>query len=304
MGEVDPLPNLVVLDFEGTSKLASSRVTEIGLVGLNKDLTSKFEFETLIKPPVPPEPSSLGFSRLSRREIEVAPTFKEVWPLLSSRLNQSLIVSHNKIYEINVLRNELFDLSISKFPPFICTLEWSRKILRSKVPNHQLSTLCNYFGIELTHAHEAICDARATAQLFAELALLSDELQESIQRMQAQVVTFDISKLSEVKLVTRERFLALNSNSQLIEIAFKRVQFEENRLVVVTGTPDVGKENFGKLAREVGLEYRETPPTKATAFVVQANNAPGMSKIRRAQELNIPVLSEGDALILISKLKG
>ena len=167
-----------------------------------------------------------------------------------------------------------------------------------------MSTLCDYFGIELTHAHEAISDARATAQLFAELALLSEELQESIQYMHAQVVTFEITKLSEVKLVTRERFEALNSNSQIAEIALRRVQFEGKRLVVVTGTPDVGKEDFGKLAREVGLEYRETPPTKATAFVVQANNAPGMSKIRRAQELNIPVLSEQDALILISKLKG
>ena len=83
----------------------------------------------------------------------------------------SLIVSHNKIYEINVLRNELTDISVKKFPPFICTLEWSRKILGSKVPNHQLATLCDYFGIELTHAHEAISDARATAKLFAELKL-------------------------------------------------------------------------------------------------------------------------------------
>ena len=79
---------------------------------------------------------------------------------------------------------------------------------------------------------------------------------------------------------------------------------EGKTLVVVTGTPDIGKEGFGKLAKAVGLEYRETPPTKGTAFVVQANNAPGMSKIRKAQELNIPVLSEPDALILISKLKG
>ena len=296
--------SVVVLDFEGTSKLASSRVTEIGLVGLNKDLTPKFEFETLINPPVPPEPTSLAFSRISRKEIAVAPTFKEVWPLFSSRLDQSLVVSHNKIYEINVLRNELFDLSVSKFPPFICTLEWSRKILSSKVSNHQLSTLCDYFGIELTHAHEAISDARATAQLFAELALLSDELQESIQRLQGQVVTFEATGVNEVKLVSRERFQALNANSHLVQIASKRVQFEGRTLVVVTGTPDVGKEDFGKLARAAGLEYRETPPTKATAFVVQANNAPGMSKIRRAQELNVPVLSEQDALILISKLKG
>jgi hypothetical protein len=75
-------------------------------------------------------------------------------------------------------------------------------------------------------------------------------------------------------------------------------------LVVVTGTPDEGKEEFRVLMAEVGLEYRETPPTLGTAFVVQANSSPGMSKIRRAIEIGVPVLSESDALLLVEKLKG
>ena len=55
---------------------------------------------------------------------------------------------------------------------------------------------------------------------------------------------------------------------------------------------------------KVGLVYRETPPTLGTAFVVQANISPGMSKIRKAIELGVPVLSESDALLLVEKLKG
>ncbi len=298
------MASIVVLDFEGTSKFVTSRATEIGLVGLKKDLTTKFEFETLINPPVEPEPTSLAFSRLSTKELALAPSFKEIWPQFSLHLDASLIVSHNKIYEINVLRNELTDISVKKFPPFICTLEWSRKILGSKVPNHQLATLCDYFGIELTHAHEAISDARATAKLFAELKSLSGPLKESIDRLQDQVVTFAERGSAAVPLVVRERFQTQTSDVHQVQAALKRIRVEGKTLVVVTGTPDIGKEGFGKLAKAVGLEYRETPPTKGTAFVVQANNAPGMSKIRKAQELNIPVLSEPDALILISKLKG
>jgi hypothetical protein len=41
-----------------------------------------------------------------------------------------------------------------------------------------------------------------------------------------------------------------------------------------------------------------------TAFVIQANTSPGMSKIRKAQELGIPVLSEGDALLVVMKIRG
>ena len=298
------MTNIAVLDFEGTSKVASSRATEIGLVVLNEDLSPKFEFETLIKPPIEPEAMSLAYSRISRKELETAPSFKAVWPKLSVHLDNNLIVAHNKIYEINVLRNELTEISVSNFPPFICILEWSRKILGSKVPNHQLATLCEYFGIELTQAHEALSDARATAKLFAELILLSGELQESINRLQEQVVKFVVHGSTNVQLAVRERIKIQASDKQQIQVALKRVSVEGKTLVVLTGTPDIGKEGFGKLAKAVGLEYRETPPTKGTAFVVQANNAPGMSKIRKAQELNIPVLSEADALILISKLKG
>ena len=294
---------IVVLDFEGTSKLATSRVTEIGLVGLNEDLSPKIEFETLVKPPVEPEPTSLAFSRLSKMELKGAPNFEEVWPQFAPHLNMSLVVAHNKIYEINVLRNELIDISVKNFPPFICTLEWARKILRSKVPNHQLSTLCDYFGISLIYAHEAINDARATARLFAELAVISDELQESIDRLQSQVVAFDVGKYIDVPLVIRERFQAESSNTLQVQVALNRVLVARKTLVVVTGTPDLGKEGFGNLASKAGLKYRETPPTEGTAFVVQANHAPGMSKIRKALELGIPVLSEQDALILIMKLK-
>lgn len=298
------LTSIVVLDFEGTSRYATSRLTEIGLVGLKKDLTAKYEFETLVNPPVDPEPTSLAFSRLSKKELASAPTFKKVWPQFRELLNNSLIISHNKTYEINVLRNELNDIFVRKFPPFICTLEWSRKILRAKVPNHQLSTLCEYFDIELKHAHEALSDAHATAQLFSTLVSLSDELKETIGLLQKQVVTFAGGGSTDTPLVKRERYHPPTSDQGAVKVALNRIRIEGKRLVVVTGTPALGKDGFGNLARSAGLEYRETPPTFGTAFVVQANASPAMSKIRKALELNVPILSESDALLVILKMMG
>ena len=302
MGAVVLLPPLVVLDFEGTSRSASARATEIGIVTLGNSLQIKSEFETLVNSPVTPESMALQVSRLSAREISKAPNFAALWPYVRDLFNGKVIVAHNKIYEINVLQNELAEISISNLPPFLCTLEWSRRILGSKVSNHQLATLCNFFDIELVHAHEAISDARATALLLGKLAALSPALKTEIRELEGQTVTYKGTASAKVQPLVRERFQTENGNSANIETAKARIKKQGMSLVVVTGTPDIGKEEFGSLVKKVGLQYRETPPTKSTAFVVQSNNGPGMSKIRRALELNVPVLSESDALLLVKTL--
>jgi DNA polymerase-3 subunit epsilon len=295
---------IAVLDFEGTSRLASARATEIGIVSLARDLTIESQFESLVKSPVRPDKTALSVSRLSNREIDGAPSFEELWPLVRFQLSGKVLVAHNKIYEINVLRNELSSLSISELPPFLCTLEWSRKILGLKVRNHTLPTLCEYFDIELDHAHEAIADARATAHLLQRLADLSPELGLNLQKLESLTLDYREIRQAIVQPKVRERFQTENGNTVSVDEAFQRVSKFNQTLVVVTGTPDDGKEEFGTYVSSAGLEYRETPPTKSTAFVVQSNNNPGMSKIRRALELGIPVLSESDALLLIKMLRG
>lgn len=298
------MTKLLVLDFEGTSRLASARATEIGCVQLNPKLDTICEFETLINPPVPVESSALSVSRLSKKELANAPIFSEVWPQFATLLSDTVVVAHNKIYETNVLKNELGNIKVRELPPMICTLEWSRKTLGHKVPDHTLGTLCSYFDIELIDAHEALGDARATAQLFRELWNLNPDLKRAVNDLSQNLVSYKIEKVNSVTLATRERFRSQVGDKSAIKIAENRILKQNKTLVVITGTPDDGKEAFGEYLNEAGLEYRETPPTKGTAFVVQSNNSPGMSKIRKAIELDIPVLSEEDCLTLLRKLRG
>jgi len=294
---------IAVLDFEGTSRLASARATEIGVVSLDRNLAIDSEFETLVGSPIKADKSALSVSRLSNREIEDAPSFEELWPLIRMQISGKVLVAHNRTYEENVLRNELKRLSISMIPPFFCTLEWSRKILGLKVSNHTLPTLCDYFGIELSNAHEALSDARATALLLAKLAERSPEVLQSLSEMEAKSFQYPGVPQSQVRCKTRDRYKARTGDSEKISLALERIIHQKKILVVLTGMPDSGKEDFGILVASVGLEYRETPPTKGTAFVVQANNSPGMSKIRKALELGLPVLSEDDALLLVNRLR-
>jgi DNA polymerase III epsilon subunit-like protein len=295
---------IVVLDFEGTSRLASARATEIGLVSLSEKFEILSEFESVIRSPIAPDKRALSISRLSRAEIASAPTFGQLWPLISSRISGKILVAHNKIYETNVLKNELRTISSSQLPPIVCTLEWSRKILGLKVKDHTLPTLCSFFDIELVQAHEALADARATAALMEKLASMSPALVDDLNELKRTVIAYPALPVNAGAPLVRERFNAEKSNEDSLSLAFHRVSKLRKTLVVVTGTPDEGKEEFRVIMTGAGLEYRETPPTLGTAFVVQANISPGMSKIRRAIEIGVPVLSESDALLLAKKLKG
>jgi DNA polymerase III epsilon subunit-like protein len=292
-----------VLDFEGTSRTSRALATEIGLVRLNNSLESSDEFETVLQPPVKPLKESMSYARLSMGEINSAPTFKEVWPQISTYFSDSVLVAHNKIYEIGILENEFLRLGEKNFPPFICTLEWSRKILGSRLSSHALGRVCSYFDIPLDNAHEAIADARATAVLFRKLMELSPEMVNSAIEISHKVVNYPSSTAGTCEPRVRDRFSATSANASEIDRALFRITALGKRLVVITGTPDIGKTAFGETLSEVSLEYRETPPTMGTAFVIQANTSSGMSKIRKAQELGIPVLSEGDALLVVMKIR-
>ena len=294
---------LTVIDFEGTSRLASSRATEIGMVTLSENFNVIKEYESLIKPPVSPDSFALRVSKLTNNELADAPTFKQAWPSIYKHFSNKILVAHNKQYEINVLKNEFTHLGESNFPPFLCTLEWSRKILGNKIPDHQLGTICEYLGIPLINPHEALSDAKATAQLAIVLLKKSPEMSAELTRLLKQRVNFEKPRMLETQPVIRKRIQIKDSDSVQFADALKRFRLLGFTTVVITGKPAQGKEGLGKVLAKVGLQYKETPPTKKTAFVVLSNSDSGVSKIRKAQELNVPILSESDTNKLIAILK-
>lgn len=294
---------ITVLDFEGTSRLATARATEIGIVQLDINLKARSEFESLIKPPVKADSFALKVSKLSSNELSNAPTFASVWPSLHPFLSGSILVAHNKIYEINVLENEFADLNIKDLPPFICTLEWSRRILGTKVQNHQLQTICKYLNVPLENAHEALSDARATSLVLIELANKSKALNDEIKYFSTRTVAYAQPKKLNSEPVLRERIIISQSDEIQLEEAKTRFRRLGYTTVVITGVPALGKDGFGKELSKVGLVYKETAPGQKTAFVIKSDHEPGASKIRKAKELGVPVLSESDALKLLERLR-
>jgi DNA polymerase III subunit epsilon len=98
-----------------------------------------------------------------------APTFEEVSEHVLELLDQSVVVCHNARFDVGFLEMELGRARM-KLPKIkgVCTLGLSR-IVVPDIPSRKLEVLCNYFDIDLFHAHSAYHDCMATKELFLRL---------------------------------------------------------------------------------------------------------------------------------------
>lgn len=114
------------------------------------------------------DPGPTWIHRITSDHLAGAPTFKDVVGAFLERIEGAVVVAHNASFEEGFLAAELARAGI-RLPrlPALCSLELARKVLDA--PNHRLQTCCATTGIELTDAHTALGDVRATAALLASL---------------------------------------------------------------------------------------------------------------------------------------
>ena len=79
-----------------------------------------------------------------------------------------VLVAHNAKFDYGFITSESqrHSISLDVAEP-VCTLELSRKLDPKRAESHRLVTLCERYGIPLDNAHDALCDATATAQLLS-----------------------------------------------------------------------------------------------------------------------------------------
>jgi len=292
-----------VLDFETTSRGNSARATEIGIVALDENIQVSSSFESVIKPPLQPMKQSLSYSRLSLDQLNTAPGFIEIWPRIAPYFDNRIIVAHKKEFEQSVIAHAFSDAGLPSLElPFLCTLEWSRKILKHQVSGHSLQEVCAYLDIDLLEPHEAVVDSLATANLFKALYEQSQELREHCEELAAHTVSVPVPKESGAKPLIRRRHKASDLSVQELESIASEIQGNAKiKIVVVTGTLISSVSKFSGLVADAGYELKESPTTAGTAFVVQGYSG-GQSKIDKAKKYGRPVLTEQDALKVLRTL--
>ncbi len=160
---------LIAIDFE-TADYKADSACAVGMVRLenNKGFFEIIDtFSSLIRPPRK-EFIFTYIHGIAWEDVEFKEDFCAVWQKASSFLEGAEgFIAHNAPFDRKVLHTCCIEQRVIIPPqPFFCTLKNSRKFL--KLPSHKLNKVAEYFDISLEH-HEALSDAKASAQIFANL---------------------------------------------------------------------------------------------------------------------------------------
>jgi len=104
---------------------------------------------------------------ITYEDVKLSPKFPEVWAQINSYFEENYVIAHNAKFDMSVLKNCLIEygLDIPDFKYF-CSIHISEKACKNV--GKSLKERTRYFGIELNNHHNALCDAKACAQLVIE----------------------------------------------------------------------------------------------------------------------------------------
>ncbi|MBR4282753.1 MAG: 3'-5' exoribonuclease, partial [Clostridia bacterium] len=106
---------------------------------------------------------------ITKEHVANEPTFPEIWGDIEKYFTNSVIVGHNvAAADLDALVKNLnrYDIDIPEMY-YICTWELAKQFVpKFAVENYKLSTLCEYFDIDIDSEHNAFDDACACADLF------------------------------------------------------------------------------------------------------------------------------------------
>ncbi len=109
---------------------------------------------------------------ITKEKVADKPTFDNVWGNIEKYFTKSVVIGHNVASaDLDALIKNLnrYNIDIPEMY-YICTYDLAKRFMPSfVVENYSLSTLCEYFDIDIDSEHNAFDDACACADLFKTL---------------------------------------------------------------------------------------------------------------------------------------
>ncbi|MBU8893025.1 MAG: 3'-5' exoribonuclease [Bacteroidales bacterium] len=257
--------NFTAIDIE-TAQGPRWSICQIGLVKVeNFKIIDEVSF--LIQPP-DNEYSSWNTKThgITANDTKDSPIFPELWDEIKPFIENQKLVAHNASFDIDCLTKtlELYDIKVPEFE-HSCTM---------KSTGAKLDEICQAYNIELVNHHDALCDARACANVF--LKLLNKEKP-------------DFSK------VIREK-----KTDSFMEPGHERIKGEllqpdlengnpdspfYNKKIVFTGVLEkISRQEAAEIVKNLGADI-DTGITKRTNYVI-TGKAPGPSKMKKIEKYN------------------
>ena len=162
--------NFTAIDFE-TANGSPGSPCAVGLVKV-RDGKLVDGLATLIVPPSPNNffnPGNIKVHGIRPSDIEDAPTWNEVLPLMLAFIGDDILVAHNAMFDMGVLKKsaEAIEVSLPNLN-YACSLEISRKTYN--LESYRLNAVSYAIGHEDFKHHDALADADACARIIVHAA--------------------------------------------------------------------------------------------------------------------------------------
>ncbi|PRX95720.1 3'-5' exonuclease [Allonocardiopsis opalescens] len=168
-GGADPRRlDYAVIDVEttGLDPAEGARVCEIAVVRMHGDGTVQREYATLVDPGVPV--LGTAFHGITDGDVAAAPSVRDIAGDLTELLSGAVLVGHKLEFEESFLAAQFAPEGLPGELPGLCTLRAVRSQL--DLPRYSLAQATHALTAHWpTGQHTALGDARACAQLLAEL---------------------------------------------------------------------------------------------------------------------------------------
>jgi DNA polymerase-3 subunit epsilon len=215
---------------------------------------------------------------------EASPTFDQVWPELLPYFENQLLVAHNAAFDMGCINSTLEYYSLEQTDFRIdCTYQRT---------GENLDHICQAYDIHLDDHHDALCDARACAEIY--LKVLNQEVP-------------DLSKIKpkEKGFIYEQPGHERISGEMLkpdLENGDPNSPFYEKKVVLTGVLQQMTRHEAAEVLKNLGADI-DTGITKKTHFVVTGKD-PGPSKIRKVKKYNeegcdIKILCEEEFLEML-----
>ena len=155
------------MDLEATSAGSNAKIIQVGIV-IVEDGRITQSYETDVNPHERLDEHIKQLTGLTDARLRKAPEFAQVAKEIFELIEDAVFVAHNVKFDANLLAEALFWEGFELTTPRIDTVELSQ-IFYPTLERYNLGALATELEIELHHAHSALADAMATAQLLLKL---------------------------------------------------------------------------------------------------------------------------------------
>jgi len=152
----------VAFDVE-TPNRYNNRMSAIGISVVENGAVTD-AFFSYVNPQARFDTFNTRLTGIDERTVAGAPAFPELWEKIEPLMSSGILVAHNAVFDMGVLKRCLLDYGIAwkSSAKYCCTVQIGRRLLPGM--SHSLNVMCDYYGIALDH-HQAASDSHACAEI-------------------------------------------------------------------------------------------------------------------------------------------